>query len=75
MLQPNKKEMLAALDAVEIALSSMMRRWQDGIPPKVRDEIAQIYRPVLLLLIRAKRRGQFKQPQRLGAKRRGQIKG
>jgi hypothetical protein len=57
--QPTKREVLDGLEAVEIALSSMMRRWQGGIPAEVRAEImTEAYEPVLYLLIRTQRRGQ-----------------
>jgi hypothetical protein len=56
--QPTKREVLDGLEAVEIALSSMMRRWQGGIPAEVRAEImTEAYEPVLHLLIRTQRRG------------------
>lgn len=56
---PTRTELLDSMEAWEIALSDLMRRWDDAIPPYVRDEIAQIYQPILQMLIRAKRRGQM----------------
>jgi len=59
MSVPTKKDLLDLLDLLETAASDMMRRWNQGHPIEaaVRDEIAvRIYRPVLLILIRAKRR-------------------
>jgi hypothetical protein len=53
------REVLDEMEAVEIALSSMMRRWQDGPSPEIREEIMlEAYEPVLHLLIRTERRGQ-----------------
>jgi hypothetical protein len=55
---PNRREILDELEAVEIALSSMMRRWQGGISPEIRAEIMiEAYEPVLHLLLRTERRG------------------
>jgi hypothetical protein len=55
--RPTLREVLDELEAVEIALSSMMRRWQDGPSPDIRAEImTEAYEPVLHLLIRAERR-------------------
>lgn len=51
------REVLDVLELVEVNLSSMMRRWQDGIPPEVRDEIStEAYHPILQLLIKGNRR-------------------
>ena len=45
------------LDALEVALSSIIRRWQNGIPAEVRSEImTEAYEPILRSLIRAGRR-------------------
>jgi hypothetical protein len=55
---PTKREILDGLEALEVALSSMMRRWQCGIPPEIRAEIMiEAYEPVLHILLRAERRG------------------
>jgi hypothetical protein len=44
------------MEVVEVALSSMMRRWQNGIPAEVRTEIMiEAYEPLLRMLIRAGR--------------------
>ena len=50
--------MLDELEAVEIALSSVVRRWENGPSPEIREEIMlEAYEPVLHLLIRTERRG------------------
>jgi hypothetical protein len=50
---------LDELEAVEIALSSLVRHWEDGPSPEIREEIMlEAYEPVLHLLIRTERRGQ-----------------
>jgi hypothetical protein len=55
---PTKREILDGLEAVEVALSSMMRRWQGGISPELRAEIMiEAYEPVLHILLHAERRG------------------
>ena len=52
-----KPEILDVLEQVEVALSSMMTRWQDGIPAEIRAEImTEAYEPVLRMLIRSRRR-------------------
>lgn len=61
--QPTRRHILDLLDTVEVAASDMMRRWHDGIPPEVRDEIATlIYQPILRMLIDCKRRRQSGPP-------------
>lgn len=55
---PTKKELLACMETLEVALSSMMRRWNDDIPAETRAEIMIAYEPLLHMLIRARRRGQ-----------------
>lgn len=55
---PTRTEILDQMEIWEVALSAMMRRWDDDIPAETRDEIAQVYQPLLRILIRAKRRGQ-----------------
>jgi hypothetical protein len=53
---PTRRELLDALVGVEIALSSLTRRWQDSIPAELRAEImTDAYEPVLSLLIQAGR--------------------
>lgn len=50
--KPSKPHILSVVDEVETALTSMVHRWQDGIPPEVRDEINVLARePLLKLLI------------------------
>jgi hypothetical protein len=57
MIAPTKAELADLLDAIELPLSSLMRRWGDGISPEARVEITtDIYEPVLRMLIRLKRR-------------------
>jgi hypothetical protein len=56
--RPNRRQILNEMEFVEIALSSMMRRWEGGISAEVRAEImTEAYEPVLRLLIRSERRG------------------
>lgn len=55
---PRKNELLAAIDAAEVALSELLRRWNDGISAEVRSDIYAVHQPLLLLLIRARLRGQ-----------------
>lgn len=51
------RETLDVLDEVEVGLSDLMRRWDDGIPAEIRAEIAiRAYEPVLKILIRGRRR-------------------
>jgi hypothetical protein len=58
MMKPTKREILDGLEGVEIALSSMMRRWQGGVPAEIRAEImTEAYEPGLHILLRAERRG------------------
>jgi len=53
-VKPTKPEILSTIDSVETALTSMVHRWQDGIPAEVRDEInTQAREPLLTILIRA----------------------
>lgn len=55
-----KRQILDQLDAIEFALSSMMRRWDDDIPAEIRAEImVEAYEPLLQVLIRTGRRGQL----------------
>jgi hypothetical protein len=57
--RPTLREVLDELEAVEIALSSVVRRWEDGPSAEIREEIMlEAYEPVLHLLIRTERRGQ-----------------
>jgi hypothetical protein len=59
MSVPSKPQLLAVLEVAEIALSSMIRRWEDGIPAEVRVEImTEVYEPILRVLIGSRRRGQ-----------------
>ena len=53
---PKRAELLAALDSVELGLSALMRRWQEGLTPELRVEIMDLYQPVLRILILARRR-------------------
>lgn len=54
---PTRSELLDLLERQTLALSSLVGRWQDGIPPEVRAEImTELYEPVLQMLIRARRR-------------------
>jgi hypothetical protein len=53
---PTRAALLLLLEAVEISLSSISRRWQT-VPHKLRDEMYETHRPVLLMLIEAGRRG------------------
>lgn len=63
MAVPSKPELLDLLERIEVALSSMMTRWQDGIPAEVRAEImTEAYEPVLRILIHAGRRRQSGPP-------------
>ena len=57
MQVPTKRVVLDLLVATEVALSSIMRRWQDdGLSAEIRAEImVDIYEPVLQMLIRSKR--------------------
>jgi hypothetical protein len=59
MVLPTKAELLDLLEALEIVLSSLMRRRDDdGLPAEARAEImTEIYEPVLRMLIRSRRRG------------------
>lgn len=50
---PSRAELLDAMSATELAIGDVMRRWDAGIPAEVRAELMDVYRPVLLLLIRA----------------------
>lgn len=52
---PTRAEILDGLSAVELAVGDMMRR--SAVAPEVRVELMDIYRPVLVLLLRAKWRG------------------
>jgi hypothetical protein len=56
--RPTLREVLDEMEAVEIALSSMIRRREDHISEELRVEIMmQAYEPVLHILIRTERRG------------------
>lgn len=56
-LVPSKPELLDLLDALEVKMSDLMRRWDDGVAPEIRAEImVELYEPTLRLLIRARRR-------------------
>lgn len=55
--RPTVAELLELLEAQEIALHSIMTRWEDGVPAELRAEVmVQIYEPALHMLMRAKRR-------------------
>ncbi|WP_428484916.1 hypothetical protein [Rhodopila sp.] len=54
---PKRSEILDRMDEVEAALLSIVRRWQDGVAPELRDEInVKAREPLLRMLIRAGRR-------------------
>jgi hypothetical protein len=57
---PTRTALLLLLEAVEISLSSISRRWQT-VPYELRDEMYETHRAVLLKLIEAKRRGSPRQ--------------
>lgn len=61
MLEPKRKlslrQVLDRLERVEVSLSSVIRRWNNGVAPEVRAEIAtEAYAEVLDILIRNGRR-------------------
>jgi len=55
---PTRREILDILEVMETALGDIRHRWEAELPPEFRDQIADIHQAALLLLIRAKRRGQ-----------------
>lgn len=47
------KEALDALVVIELAAHAIMTRWQDGVPPELREEIMlEIYQPALAVRLR-----------------------
>ncbi|WP_428484915.1 hypothetical protein [Rhodopila sp.] len=55
--RPRRSDILDKTDEVEAALLSIVRRWQDGVAPELRDEInVKAREPLLRMLIRAGRR-------------------
>jgi hypothetical protein len=54
--RPTRAALLLLLEAVEISLSSISRRWQT-VPYELREEVHETHQAVLLALIEAKRRG------------------
>jgi hypothetical protein len=53
---PKRKDLLDAMDDAEAAITSMVSRWFDSIPPEVRAELRGIRDKLERLLIRAERR-------------------
>jgi hypothetical protein len=60
---PRKAELLDAIDTHVTGLDSMIGRWFDAIPAAVRAELRRLREPLETLLIRAKRRGQLREPK------------
>lgn len=56
--RPLREELLDLMESLEIVLSDIMRRWDDGgVQPELRAEImTTAYEPLLRMLIRARRR-------------------
>jgi hypothetical protein len=55
--KPSLRDVLDLLSLLEIKMSDLMRRWDDGVAPEIRAEImVELYEPTLRLLIRARRR-------------------
>jgi hypothetical protein len=56
--RPTKPEMVSIVDAVEVALASIVHRWDDGVAPELRDEVNTKARlPLLAILIAMEVRG------------------